>query len=148
VVPPGAPAGRPRLWQAVLLFLAFGGVAGGSCAAYMARPNAPTADLWSLVFAASLPFGAAAFALLVFRLWRRRLAEAWPSLGQAALLLAAGTGLAVGGCGGWVVTMEAFWPVAMFLGALFVIGVALAVGAGELFVIALGRVILKRPGAR
>jgi len=147
-LPPGTPAGRPRIWQAVLLVAAFGGLAGGSCAAFMAAPNSPTADLWSFVFAASMPFGAAAFALLVFRLWRRRVAEAWPTLGQAMLLVLAGGVLAIGGCGGWAVTMETVWPIAMGLAAVFVLGTALAVGAGELFVIAIFRLIFKRPGAR
>jgi hypothetical protein len=86
----------------------------------------------------------------VFRLWRRRVAEAWPSVGQALLMGVAGVGLAVGGCGGWAMTMEVseIWPVAMGLGALFVLGTALATGAGELFAIAILRLIFKRPGAR
>ncbi len=141
---PGTPAGRPRIWQAALLLLAFGGVAGGSCAAFLDRPNGGSADAWSLVFVATIPFAAGAFALLVFRLWRQRIPEAWPSLGQAALLLAAGTGLAIGGCGGFAVASNAseIWPVAMVLGAAFVAGTALAVGAGELFFVALARLIL------
>ena len=53
-----------------------------------------------------MPFAAGAFALLVFRLWRRRVAESWPSLGQAALMAFAGAVLAVGGCGGWAATMD------------------------------------------
>jgi len=97
-----------------------------------------------------MPFAAGALALLVFRLWRLRVAEAWPTLGQAALMAVAGAGLAVGGCGGWAVTMDASGLVAFSfaLGAVFVVGLVLAVGSSELFVIALGRAILKRPGAR
>ena len=97
-----------------------------------------------------MPFAAGAFALLVFRLWRRRVAEAWPSLGQAALMGLAGAVLAVGGCGGWAMTMEAstLLPIAFALGAVFVAGLALAIGAGELFGIALLRLIFGRPGAR
>ena len=34
-VPPGTPAGRPRIWQVAVLFVAFGIVAGGSCAAFL-----------------------------------------------------------------------------------------------------------------
>ncbi len=47
-------------------------------------------------------------------------------------------------------TMEAseIWPVAMALGAVFVLGTALATGAAELFAIAILRLIFKRPGAR
>lgn len=142
VLPPGTPVGRPRIWQAIVLFLAFGGLAGGSCAAFLSRPSGGASEMWSLVFAASLPLGAGAFALLVFRLWRRRLAESWPTLGQAALMLGAGTGLAVGGCGGWAVTMEAFAPIALPLGAAFIAGLALSVGAVELFFVALARLIL------
>ncbi len=71
-----------------------------------------------------MPFAAGAFALLVFRLWRRRVAESWPSLGQAALMALAGAALAVGGCGGWAMTMEAsaLLPIAFTLGAAFVAG--------------------------
>src|SRR5215218_1961424 len=141
IVPPGTPAGRPRLWQAVLLFAAFGGLAGGSCAAFLNHPSGGSSDAWSLLFVATVPFAAGAFALLVFRLWRRRLAEAWPSLGQAVLLGLAGCGLAVGGCGGWAATMQVA-PIGFALGAAFVAGTALAVGAGELFCIALARLIL------
>jgi hypothetical protein len=141
---PGTAAGRPRIWQAIVLLLAFGGLAGGSCAAFLTRPNGGSAGVWSFLFAVSVPLAAGAFALLVFRLWRRRIPEAWPSLGQAALLLAAGTGLAIGGCGGFAAASSAVevWPVALVLGAAFVAGTALAVGAGELFFIALARLIV------
>jgi hypothetical protein len=143
-LPPGAPVGRPRIWQAALLLLAFGGLAGGSCAAFLTRPNGGSADLWSLFFVATMPFAAGAFALLVFRLWRRRSAESWPSLGQAALMGLAGCVLAAGGCGGWAVTMDtsALVAISMVLGATFVAGLALAVGGGELFFIALARLIV------
>lgn len=143
-LPPGTPAGRPRIWQAIVLLLAFGGLAGGSCAAFLNRPSGGSADLWTIVFVLTIPFAAGAFALLVFRLWRRRIPESWPSLGQSALLLAAGTGLAIGGCGGFGAMMqfEEIWPVAMALGAAFVAGAALAFGAVELFFIALARLIL------
>jgi hypothetical protein len=146
-LPPGAPAGRPRIWQAALLFAAFGLLAGGSCAAFLSgnigHPSATT-ELWSLLFVASVPFAAGAFALLVFRLWRRRVAESWPSLGQGALMGLAGTGLAVGGCGGWAMTMGAstLVPIAFILGAVFVAGLALAIGAGELFLVALARLMV------
>ena len=150
-LPPGTPAGRPRIAQAALLFLAFGILAGGSCAAFLGglspgRSN----DLWSFLFVASVPLAAGAFALLVFRLWRRRVAEAWPSVGQSLLLGVAGVLLAVGGCGGWAMTMEAtaMLPIAVGLGALFVAGTALAVGAAELFGVAILRLIFGRPGAR
>lgn len=141
VLPPGTRAGRPRIWQAALLLVAFGGLAGGSCAAFLNHPSGGSSDAWSLLFVATVPFAAGAFALLVFRLWRRRVAEAWPSLGQAALLGLAGCVLAVGGCGGWAATMEVM-PIGFALGAAFVAGTVLAVGAGELFCIALARLIL------
>ena len=147
-LPPGTPAGRPRIRQAVVLLAAFGGLAGGSCAAFLSgnigHPSTVT-ELWSLLFVASVPFAAGAFALLVFRLWRRRVAEAWPSLGQAALMGLAGAGLAVGGCGGWAVTMDAtaLLPIAVALGgAAFVLGTALALGSGELFLIAIARLMM------
>jgi len=138
------PAGRPRIWQAALLFVAFGTVAGGSCVA------SESSNLLAVLFVLTMPFAAGALALLVFRLWRLRVAEAWPTLGQAALMAVAGAGLALGGCGGWAVTMDASGLVAFSfaLGAVFVVGLVLAVGSSELFVIALGRAILKRPGAR
>jgi hypothetical protein len=151
-LPPGTPAGRPRIGQAALLFLAFGIVAGGSCAAFLGGMSArgTSSDVWSFLFVASVPFAAATFALLVFRLWRRRFAENWPSVGQSLLMGVAGVALAVGGCGGWAMTMEAtaLLPVAFGLGAAFVVGTALAVGAGELFVVAVFRLIFGRPGAR
>jgi hypothetical protein len=148
-VPPSAPSiGRPRIWQALLLFLAFGGLAGGSCAAFIAKPSGRTADLWSILFVLSIPFAAGAFTLLAFRLVRRRAGEAWPSVLQSLLILGAGGVLAAGGCGGWAVTMESLLPVAMAMFAAFVIGLALAAGGAELLVIAIGRLIFKRPGAR
>ncbi|MEO5819148.1 MAG: hypothetical protein ABIT71_01470 [Vicinamibacteraceae bacterium] len=144
-LPPGTPAGRPRIAQAALLFVAFGVIAGGSFAAFLGGfAPAGSNDLWSLLFVLSVPLAAGAFALLVFRLWRRRFAEAWPSVGQALLMGLAGSALAIGGCGGWAATLEAseIWPVAMALGAVFVAGTALAVGAGELFFVALARLIV------
>jgi hypothetical protein len=151
-LPPGTPPGRPRIAQAALLFLAFGVIAGGSCAAFLGgfSTRGTSSDVWSFLFVASVPLAAGAFALLVFRLWRRRFAEAWPSVGQALLMGVAGAVLAVGGCGGWALTMEAtaLLPIAFGLGALFVLGLALAVGAGELFVIGIFRLIFRRPGAR
>jgi len=149
---PGTPAGRPRIWQAALLFIACGALAGGSCTAFLGglSGHTDTGDLWPFLFIVSAPFAAGAFALLVFRLWRRRAAESWPSLGQAALIALAGTVLTVGGCGGWAVTMDtsALQPIAFVLGGAFVLGMALVVGAGELFAIALVRLIFGRPGAR
>ena len=150
-LPPGTPAGRPRILQAVLLFVAFGVIAGGSCAAFLGGASINgSVDLWSFLFVVTVPLATGAFALLVFRLWRRRFAEAWPSVGQALLMGVAGGVLAIGGCGGWGVMMEAseLLPIALGLGAVFVAGTALAVGAGELFVVAIFRLILKRPGAR
>jgi hypothetical protein len=145
-LPPATPAGRPRIWQAALLFAAFGLLAGGSCAAFLGgmSTHGTSSDVWSVLFVASMPFAAGAFALLVFRLWRRRVAESWPSLGQAALMGLAGAGLAVGGCGGWAMTMEAsaLLPIAFTLGAVFVAGLALAVGAGELFLVAIARLMV------
>ena len=150
-LPPGTPAGRPRIAQALLLFVAFGVIAGGSCAAFLGgiSPGGSN-DLWSLLFVVTVPLAAGAFALLVFRLWRRRFAEAWPSVGQALLMGVAGVVLAIGGCGGWAMTMEAaeVWPIALALGALFVVGTALAGGAAELFGVAILRLIFRRPGAR
>ena len=145
-LPPGTPAGRPRIWQAALLFAAFGLVAGGSCAAFLGgmSSHGTSSDVWSLLFVLTVPFAAGAFALLVFRLWPRRVPDAWPSLGQAALMLLAGTVLAVGGCGGWAMTMDtsALMPVAVTLGAVFVAGLALAAGAVELFLVALARLMV------
>jgi hypothetical protein len=150
-LPPGTPAGRPRIAQAALLFIAFGIIAGGSCAAFLGgvAPGG-SVDLWSFLFVVTVPLATGAFALLVFRLWRRRFAEAWPSVGQALLMGVAGAALSIGGCGGWGMLMEApeFLPIAMGLGALFVVGTALAVGAAELFGVAILRLIFKRPGAR
>jgi hypothetical protein len=150
--PAGTPAGPPRIWQAALLFAAFGLVAGGSCAGFLSgmSTHGTSSDVWSLLFVLAAPFAAGAFTLFVFRLWRRRVPESWPSLGQAALMGLAGAVLAVGGCGGWVMTMDAtaFLPFAFTLGAAFVAGVALAIGAGELFAIAMVRLIFGRPGAR
>ena len=139
--PPHPPAGRPRIWQAALLFLAFGLLAAGSCAAFLMNAGARNADALALVFAATVPIAAAALTLLLFRIVRRRYAESWPTLGQCLLIGVAGAVLAAGGCGVWAATMEAAFPVSMLFGAAFVLGLAFAVGAGELFLIALGRLI-------
>src|SRR4051812_36270160 len=90
--PPGTPAGRPRIWQAAVLFVACGALAGGSCTAFLGGVSSAqgAGDLWPFLFIASTPVAAGAFALLVFRLWRRRVAEAWPSVGQAVLMAVAG----------------------------------------------------------
>jgi hypothetical protein len=149
-VPPAAATlpGRPSIWQAALLFLAFGVLAGGSCAAFLQRPSGGAADMWALLFMVSLPLASGAFTLLLFRLVRRRTGEAWPSVGQSLLILAAGGVLAAGGCGGWALTMESLVPVAMVLFVGFILGLALLAGGVELFVVAIGRLIFKRPGAR
>jgi hypothetical protein len=151
-VPPSAaaPAGRPRIWQAAAMFLAFGLLAGGSCAGFLTKPNGPGAEALSILFFLSVPFAAAAFSLLVFRLWRRRNVEHWPSLLQCVLIGLAGAVLAAGGCGAWAVTMDApgLVPISIPFGALFVVGVAFAIGAVELFAIGVVRLILKRPGAQ
>jgi hypothetical protein len=43
---------------------------------------------------------------------------------------------------------SALLPIAIGLFVVFVLGAAIAVGAGELFVISVFRLIFKRPGAR
>ena len=145
-LPPDTPAVRPRIWQAALLVVASGLIAGGSCATVLGgfSSQGTSSDLWSLLFVLAVPFAAAALALLVFRLWRRRVAESWPSLGQAALMAVAGAVLAVGGCGGWAATMDVtgLMPIAVALGAAFVLGTALVIGAGELFLIAMARLMV------
>ena len=149
-VPADTPAGYPSLWQAGLLFAAAGLTAGGACAGFLSTGGRGGNDALAFLFFASLPFASGAFALLVFRLWRRRAREAWPSLAQCLLMAVAGVVLGIGGCGGWAATMDtsAMWPIAMALAAFFVVGVAIAVGAGELFLIGIVRLIMGRPGAR
>ena len=110
-----------------MLFVAFGVLAGGSCAAFLSgnigRPSTAS-ELWAFLFVASVPFAAGAFALLVFRLWRRRVAESWPSLGQAALMALGGRRAGrrrvrrVGDDDG----ASALLPIAFTLGAAFVLG--------------------------
>jgi hypothetical protein len=145
-VPPGSPrpiVGRPRIWQAALVFVAFAVIAGGSCATFMSKVGARDADPLAFVFLATAPLAAGAFALLLFRLWRRRAAEAWPSLLQCLLIGFAGAVVSAGGCGGWVMTMgqDALLPVAIVFGAAFILGLGLAFGAGELFLLAVARLI-------
>ena len=149
-LPAGSPAGRPTVWQVALIFAAAGLLAGGACAKFLEHPNAARSDKWALLFVLSVPLAAAAFVLLAFRLWRRRRGEAWPGLAQCLLIGVAGAVLAVGGCGGFALTVEssALAALNMGLAAFFVIGVATVVGAGELFLIGIGRLIFKRPGAR
>ena len=149
-LPADTPAGYPSLWQAALIFVAAGVTAGGACAGFVSSGGRGGSEPFAFLFFASLPFAAGAFALLVFRLWRRRAREAWPSLAQCLLMAVAGVVLGIGGCGGWAATMDtsAMWPIAMALAASFVVGVAIAVGAGELFLIGIARLVMKRPGAR
>jgi hypothetical protein len=151
-LPPGEPAGVPSIWQAALIFVAFGLVAGGACATFLQDPNSDrSSGLWATLFIGSVPLAAGAFTLLVFRLWRRRQREAWPSVAQAVLMGVAGAVLAGGGCGGWAMTMETsgvLIAIQVVLFALFVVGLMFAIGAGELFVISIFRLIVKRPGAR
>ena len=150
-LPAGEPAGYPSLWQAALIFVAAGVTAGGACAGFLSNLSGRGgSDGLAFLFFASLPFAAGAFALLVFRLWRRRAREAWPSVAQCMLMAVAGVGLGIGGCGGWAATMDtsAMWPIAAVLGAVFIAGAAIAVGAGELFLVAIVRLIMGKPGAR
>jgi hypothetical protein len=144
------PAGRPRVWQAALIFLALGSVAGGSCALFMQHPSGASSDLYTALFLLTIGPAAGAFALLVFRLWRRRQREAWPSVAQTVLMGIAGGVLAAGGCGGWAVLADTslLLPLAIALFVVFVLGLAFAIGAGELFVISVFRLIFRRPGAR
>jgi hypothetical protein len=132
------------------MFVAFGLLAGGSCAAFLHRPSGPAADLFSILFFLTVPLAAGALTLLAFRLWRRRAAEAWPSLLQCVLMGMAGGVLAIGGCGGWVLTMDdtTLLPIAMPMAALFVAGLAFGMGAIELFAVGVVRLMLRRPGAR
>ena len=44
-LPPSTPASRPRIWQAALLFVAFGLLAGGSCAAFLSGNIGVRGDL-------------------------------------------------------------------------------------------------------
>lgn len=149
-VPADAPAGYPSLWQAGLLFVAAGLTAGGACAGFLSTAGRGGNDALAFLFFASIPFAAGAFTLLLFRLWRRRAREAWPSLAQSLLMAVAGVVLGIGGCGGWAATMNtsAMWPIAIALAAAFVIGVAIVLGAGELFLIGIVRLIMGKPGAR
>ena len=144
-------AGGPAIRQLVVLFVSFGVIAGSSCAAFAVvsgdgARSKMTGVLAALLFAASMPVAAGAFALLVFRLWGRRDAEAWPSLEQAGLMAIAGAGLAFGGCGGFAMTSDAtlLLPIAITFGAVFVAGLALAVGGGELGAMAMLRLIFRR----
>jgi len=144
-------AGGPAIRQLVVLFVSFGVIAGSSCAAFAVvsgdgARSKMTGVLAALLFAASMPVAAGAFALLVFRLWRRRVVEAWPSLEQAGLIAIAGAGLAFGGCGGFAMTSDAtlLLPIAITFGAVFVAGLALAVGGGELGAMAMLRLIFRR----
>ena len=150
VLPAETPAGYPSIWQAALIFVAAGLTAGGACAAFLSSGGRGGSDGLAFLFLASLPVAAGGFTLLVFRLWRRRAREAWPSLVQCLLMAVAGVVLGIGGCGGWAATMDtsALWPIAFVLGAAFVIGGAIAVGAGELFLIGIVRLIMRKPGAR
>jgi hypothetical protein len=149
-LPADTPAGYPSHWQAALIFVAAGLTAGGACAGFVSSGGRGGSEPFAFLFIASLPIAAGAFALLVFRLWRRRAREAWPSLAQCLLMAVAGVVLGIGGCGGWAATMDtsAMWPIAMALAASFVVGVAIAVGAGELFLIGIARLIMRKPGAR
>jgi hypothetical protein len=149
-VPPGEPTGRPSVWQAAVIFVALGLAAAGSCAAFLDQPSGGSSEAWSLVFVASVPLAAAALALLVFRLWRRRQREAWPSVAQAVLMALAGAILAGGGCGGWAMTVgvSVLLPLAVLLFVAFVVGLLVAIGAGELLVLSVFRLMFKRPGAR
>jgi hypothetical protein len=136
------------VWQAAVLFAALAAIAGGSCAGFVSNTSGPAGSVLAIVFAVTAPIAAGAFALLLFRIWRRQHAEAWPSVGQAVLMIVAGGGLAFGGCGGFAAMNEALWPMAVALGVLFVLGMALATGAAELLVVSIARLIFKRPGAR
>jgi hypothetical protein len=61
----------------------------------------------------------------------------------------AGVVLGIGGCAGFLTTMESTWDVpGMVLAAVFVVGAAVVIGAVELFLIGIARLMLKRPGAR
>lgn len=150
-MPPGVPTGRPSVWQAALIFAALGLVAAGSCAAFLQQgPSAASSDLWANLFIVSVFPAAGAFVLLGFRLWRRRAREAWPSVAQAALIGVAASVLAAGGCGGFVMMSNAsvLLPLAGALFVVFVVGLVVALGAGELFLISVFRLMFKRPGAR
>jgi hypothetical protein len=150
-VPPAASTiGRPTVWQALLMFAAFAILAAGSCAAFLSGSSGRFSEAWGFLFVAGLVLAAGPFTLVVFRLVRRSAREAWPTPGQAALLLLAGAVLAAGGCGGWALTLQvsSLVPVSLALFLAFLAGVAITVGAVELFGVALVRVVQRRSGAR
>jgi hypothetical protein len=147
-IPAGAPGGHPTLWRPALLFLA-AGVTAGACAVYSGLGGS-AGDALALLSVATAPIAAGAFVLLAFRLWRRRAREAWPSLAQCLLIAVAGVVLGVGGCGGFLLTLDASsaGTLSVVLGGVFVVGAAIVLGAGELLLIGIVRLILKKPGAR
>jgi hypothetical protein len=147
-IPAGAPGGYPGLWQPALVFLTAGLTAGA--AAVFSALGGDAADVLALLALPTAPIAAGALVLLVFRLWRRRVREAWPSLAQCLLIAVAGVVLGVGGCGGFLLTLDASsaGTLSVVLGGVFVVGAAIVLGAGELLLIGIVRLILKKPGAR
>ena len=147
-IPAGAPGGYPGLWQPALLFLAAGLTAVAS--GVYSELGGGAGDALALLALATAPIAAGALVLLVFRLWRRRAREAWPSVVQCLLLGVGGVALGIGGCGGFLLTLDASsaGATSVVLAGVFVVGAAVALGAGELLVIGIFRLILQRPGAR
>ncbi len=150
-VVPGEPAGRPRVWQAALIAVAFGIVAAGSCAEFERRFMRPSRDpegianFFAVLFFASLVPTSCALLLTVFRVSRRRQREAWPSSRLTLPLSLSGTLIAAGGFLG--TTMIVFGeptlhvparvrgPLALAGCAVFLVGLVIALGAAGLSVV-------------
>jgi hypothetical protein len=150
--PVGTPLAYPPVWQAALL-LAGAGLAGATAFnGFIVRAAEQRRGTHALAFLsiASVAVAAGAFVLLAFRVWPRRVRKAWPSLAQCLLIAAAAAGLAIGACGGWsaIPDRRLVWPLTAALAAAFVAGAAVTIGAGELFVIVIVRLIMKKLDAR
>jgi hypothetical protein len=143
-------AAGPRIWPVAVAFGVLGLLAGAVWEQYSQYTHGSTADALGAVFVVIAPLAAFAFALLVFRVWRRRTPDAWPRMADVLVLGGSGIGLALGGWGMWTLLHQhdEWLPVAIGFGAVFLVGLTLAVGAVPLGVVAAVRAFLGRSDAR
>ena len=140
----GDAAGRPPVWQAVLIAAAFATLAAGSCAGFLTyafEDPLGRDERYALLFLVSTVLAGGPLVLALFRVWRRRHGDAWPTVTQTGLIIIGGMVAAVAGYAGAIAMATVVpyrWriePLFYALIAVAAVGLAVVFGAVELLAV-------------